>query len=81
MALASWRSVASVRWNDFNSTGSRNLWRTTTRGAANSRRPSAPWTRPNPESPIPPNGAEGSSAVPNTELTDTMPTRNRAAIC
>ena len=46
---------------------------------ANSRKPSSPWIRPNPESPTPPNGNRGSVTNDNTELTETMPVRMRRA--
>src|SRR6202034_245464 len=42
-------------------------------GLANSRSPSAPWIRPNPESPDPPNGSEGTPANEITELTAVIP--------
>ena len=44
----------------------------------NSRSPSAPWIRPNPESPTPPNGSAGTPANPITELIDGHPAAQRA---
>ena len=49
-------------------------------GRANSRRPSAPWMRPNPESPTPPNGNAEIQAKPSTEFTEVAPARMRRAI-
>jgi hypothetical protein len=49
-------------------------------GRANSRSPSAPWIRPNPDSPTPPNGNAGTVANPITELIEVIPVRrDRAA--
>ena len=45
----------------------------------NSRMPSSPWIRPNPESPMPPNGNDGIPANPITELIDVMPARSLPA--
>src|SRR5689334_2017770 len=41
----------------------------------NSRMPSSPWIRPNPDSPIPPNGKDGMPAKPITEFTLVIPAR------
>jgi hypothetical protein len=46
---------------------------------ANSRSPSAPWIRPNPDSPTPPNGSAGTIANPSTELTEVIPVRSDRA--
>lgn len=46
----------------------------------NSRSPSAPWIRPNPESPTPPRGTAAMAAKEITLFTVTMPTRSRSAI-
>ena len=48
-------------------------------GRANSRSPSAPWIRPKPESPDPPNGRAGMPAKARNALTDTMPTSSFSA--
>ena len=60
--------------------GGANRLRATDCGRVNARSPSSPWTRPNPESPTPPNGSAGMPANAITELTETMPHRSRAAI-
>jgi hypothetical protein len=50
-------------------------------GRVNSRSPSAPWIRPNPDSPTPPNGRAGTIANPITELIEVIPLRSeRAAV-
>ncbi len=50
-------------------------------GRVNSRSPSAPWIRPNPDSPTPPNGSAGTIANPITELIEVIPLRSeRAAV-
>ncbi len=49
-------------------------------GQANSRSPSAPCTRPNPECPTPPNGSPPTAVKIMTLLTETIPTRSRSAI-
>ena len=46
---------------------------------ANSRSPSAPWIRPNPDSPTPPNGSAGTITNPITELTEVIPLRSDRA--
>ena len=46
---------------------------------ANSRSPSAPWTRPNPDSPAPPNGRAGTAAYAITEFTEVIPARRARA--
>jgi hypothetical protein len=46
----------------------------------NSRNPSAPWMRPKPESPTPPNGSDGTPAKVSTELTLVIPARSCEAI-
>jgi hypothetical protein len=48
-------------------------------GRLNSRSPSAPWIRPNPDSPTPPNGSAGTIANPTTELTEVIPVRSDRA--
>ena len=48
-------------------------------GRANSRSPSAPWIRPNPESPEPPNGSDGIPANEMTPLMAVMPLRSARA--
>jgi anti-anti-sigma factor len=48
-------------------------------GRENSRRPSAPWIRPNPDSPTPPNGSAGTATKPSTEFTDVIPVRSDRA--
>src|SRR5271163_4642177 len=48
-------------------------------GRENSRSPSAPWIRPNPDSPPPPNGSAGTTAKPSTEFTDVIPVRSDRA--
>ena len=53
---------ASVRRNVVRLTAGRNRCRVIALGRANSRSPSAPWIRPNPESPEPPNGSAGTLA-------------------
>ncbi len=60
--------------------GAENFWTVTALGRLNSRKPSAPWMRPNPDSPMPPNGNDGIPAKPRTEFTDTMPVRRRSAM-
>jgi hypothetical protein len=45
----------------------------------NSRSPSAPWIRPNPDSPTPPNGSAGTIANAMTELTAVIPLRSSRA--
>ncbi len=45
----------------------------------NSRSPSAPWIRPNPESPLPPNGSEGTLANVMTPLIEVIPLRRARA--
>src|SRR3954453_6262504 len=45
----------------------------------NSFSPSAPWMRPKPDSPTPPNGKAGNPANDRAELTLAMPLRNRRA--
>ena len=46
-------------------------------GRENSRSPSAPWIRPNPDSPEPPNGSAGTAANAITEFTEVIPARRR----
>jgi len=48
-------------------------------GRENSRSPSAPLTRPNPDSPTPPNGSAGTIANPSTELMEVIPLRSERA--
>jgi hypothetical protein len=45
----------------------------------NSRSPSAPWIRPNPDSPTPPNGSAGTATNDITELTEVIPARRARA--
>ena len=49
-------------------------------GLLNSRSPSAPWIRPKPESPTPPNGSDGTVAYAITELIEVMPLRSARAV-
>src|SRR5580658_10702851 len=71
----------SVRPNDITFTSGRIRCRVIALGLANSRSPSAPWIRPNPDSPTPPNGSAGTVANPITELIDVIPVRSvRAAV-
>jgi len=46
---------------------------------ANSRSPSAPCTRPNPDSPTPPKGSPGTVTNPATEFTEVIPLRSDRA--
>ena len=46
----------------------------------NSRRPSGPWIRPNPESPTPPKGSDGIAAKLITLLIEVIPERICSAI-
>lgn len=55
--------------------GNAKRWREMALGRVNSREPSAPWMRPNPESPTPPNGSAGTPAKEMTELTAVIPDR------
>ncbi len=54
-------------------------WRVIALARENSRRPSAPWIRPNPESPLPPNGSAGTLANVITELIEVIPLRRARA--
>jgi len=69
----------SVRPNDSRLISGRIRCRVMALGRANSRSPSAPWIRPNPDSPTPPNGRAGTIANPSTELTEVIPVRNDLA--
>jgi hypothetical protein len=71
----------SVRPNVVSAISGRIRCRVMALGRENSRSPSAPWIRPNPDSPTPPNGSAGTIANPSTELIDVIPDRNeRAAV-
>ncbi len=61
-------------------TGSANRWRVMALARANSRRPSAPWIRPKPDSPTPPNGSAGANAKAHTALMLVMPHCRRSAM-
>ena len=75
------RMSRSVRPNDMRLTSGRIRWRVMALGRVNSRSPSAPCIRPNPDSPTPPNGNAGTIANPSTELIEVIPLRNeRAAV-
>jgi len=75
------RMSRSVRPNDIRLTSGRIRCRVMALGRVNSRSPSAPCIRPNPDSPTPPNGNAGTSANPSTELIEVIPLRNeRAAV-
>src|SRR5215831_3717897 len=69
----------SVRENDVRLTAGFIRCRVIDLGRANSRSPSAPWIRPKPESPDPPNGSEGTLAYAITELTAVIPLRSDLA--
>src|SRR5690242_21895789 len=70
----------SVRPNEVRFRGGFIRCRVMAFGRLNSRSPSAPWIRPNPDSPTPPNGRAGTVAKPITEFTDVIPVRrDRAA--
>src|SRR5579859_639839 len=69
----------SVRLNDSTLNGGRIRCRVMALARVNSRSPSAPWIRPNPDSPTPPNGRAGTVANPITELTDVIPVRSDRA--
>jgi len=69
----------SVRPNVITLNGGRIRWRVMALGRVNSRSPSAPWIRPNPDSPTPPNGSAGTVANPITEFTDVIPVRRERA--
>jgi len=71
----------SVRPNVVSAISGRIRCRVMALGRVNSRSPSAPWIRPNPDSPTPPNGRAGTVANPTTELTEVIPVRSpRAAV-
>ena len=71
----------SVRLNDSRLISGRIRCRVMALARANSRSPSAPWIRPNPDSPTPPNGSAGTIANPSTELIEVIPDRSeRAAV-
>ncbi|GEM_PF-5690617 len=65
--------------NDIRLTGGRIRCRVIALALANSRSPSAPCTRPNPDSPTPPNGSAGTTANPSTELIEVIPLRSARA--
>jgi len=70
-----------VRPNDVRLISGRIRCRVMALGLVNSRSPSAPWIRPNPDSPTPPNGSAGTIANPSTELIEVIPLRSeRAAV-
>src|SRR6185437_16216647 len=68
-----------VRWKVVVRTGGFIRCRVIDLARENSRSPSAPWIRPNPESPDPPNGSEGTAANAITELTAVIPLRSDRA--
>ena len=70
-----------MRPNDVRLISGRIRCRVMALGLVNSRSPSAPWIRPNPDSPTPPNGSAGTIANPSTELIEVIPDRSdRAAV-
>src|SRR5215471_1915654 len=72
--------VFGLRANVVGSNGVEYRRRVIAFGRVNSRSPSAPWIRPNPDSPTPPNGRAGTTANPITELIEVIPLRrDRAA--
>src|SRR5580704_4507741 len=73
------RMSLSVRVNDSRLIGDRIRCRVMALARANSRSPSAPWIRPNPDSPTPPNGSAGTVANPITEFTEVIPLRRARA--
>ena len=73
------RMSRSVRPNDVRLISGRIRCRVIALARVNSRSPSAPWIRPNPDSPTPPNGSAGTIANPSTELTEVIPARNQRA--
>src|SRR3954469_18531956 len=68
----------SVRLNDVRFIVEKR-WRVMALARANSRRPSAPWMRPKPESPTPPNGSAGTAAKAITALIEVIPPPTRPA--
>jgi hypothetical protein len=75
------RISRSVRSNDNRLISGRIRCRVIALARLNSRSPSAPWMRPNPDSPTPPNGSAGTIANPSTELIEVIPDRSpRAAV-
>ena len=73
------RMSLSVRPNEVRLTSGRNRCLVIALGRVNSRSPSAPWIRPNPDSPTPPNGSAGTTANPITELMEVIPLRRERA--
>src|SRR5215471_6945759 len=71
--------VFGLRANVVGSNGVEYRRRVIAFGRVNSRRPSAPWIRPNPDSPTPPNGRPGTIANPTTEFTEVIPVRSDRA--
>jgi DNA-binding CsgD family transcriptional regulator len=69
-----------LRSNEVRLTGARKRCRVTDLARLNSRRPSAPCTRPKPDSAVPPKGSAGTAAKVTTELMDVAPVRNRRAV-
>src|SRR6478609_2199707 len=69
----------SVRPNEVRFSGGFIRCRVMALGLENSRSPSAPWIRPNPDSPTPPNGKAGTIANPITEFTEVIPVRSDRA--
>src|SRR5581483_8256164 len=59
--------------------GGRNRCRVIALARANSRSPSGPCVRPNPDSPTPPNGSPGTVTNPSTEFTEVIPVRSARA--
>ena len=73
------RMSRSVRPNEVRLISGRIRCRVIALGRVNSRSPSAPWIRPNPDSPTPPNGSAGTIANPSTELIEVIPVRSDRA--
>ena len=69
----------SLRENVVRSSSGRHRCRVIALARPNSRSPSAPWIRPNPDSPTPPNGSAGTVTNPTTEFTDVIPVRSPRA--
>ena len=67
----------SVRPNDMRLIGDRIRCRVMALGRVNSRSPSAPWIRPNPDSPTPPNGSAGTIANPTSTAAADVARRQR----
>jgi len=70
----------SLRLNDVTFSSGRIRCRVIALDRVNSRSPSGPWMRPNPDSPTPPYGSAGTCTNPSAELTEVIPVRkDRAA--